>query len=402
MRKGLLGVLTAAVGIGPVIVFGLSAFSSLLISELSFTEGQIGLLASVCFGGATLSALILGRLSDYMSDWSQLTIVFGGAIASFFLVASASSYSTFLVAMVLSGVAMAMSTPFTNRVIVQMVPQSKRSQWAGVKQSGVQFGQFIVGFAFPALAIALGWRETLIIGGAASLVMLVISIPIVALNRKHHPQPAGRTSRQRSSPPQPVPPTPLAGGTGRTWRRTVWLLAAVSFGAGLGSQTASVYLPLFAQERLGLSLVGGGMTLTVSGLLGVLARLVWGWLVDRGVKYERVLVLLGFLAVLGGVSLWASGVFGSLILLWLGVSLNGISALAVNVMVVTGVMSRVPPDHIGKASGLAISGMYLGFTVGPAAAGFLISWSQSFSPAWLMITACYLLAFVLALFLTRR
>lgn len=405
MRKSLLGVLTAAVGIGPVIVFGLSALSSLLIRELGLTEGQIGLLASVCFAGATLSALVLGPLSDHIPDWVQLVTVFGGATLSFVLVGGATSYGMFLVAMLVSGVAMAMSTPFTNRIIVRMVVQQKRSQWAGVKQSGVQFGQFIVGFSFPALAIALGWREALFIGGAVTFSMLVVAVPIVALNRR----------RAESMPPPVTPEAPDAPAvptvrlrtrpnsvSGRSWQTTIWLLAAVSLGAGLGSQTASVYLPLFAQERLGLSLVQAGMTLTLSGLLGVIARLLWGWLVDHGVRYERVLVLLGFLAVLGAFSLWASGYTQSVTLLWVGVSLNGVSALAVNVLVVTGVMARVPRDQVGKASGLAISGMYLGFTIGPAVAGWLISTTQSFSPVWLLISACYGGAFVLALVLARR
>src|SRR5690625_7600264 len=62
----LLFVLIAAMAAGPVLNYGLSALSPQIIETYDITEGQYGLIITIVFLIAGLSATVLGALSDRM------------------------------------------------------------------------------------------------------------------------------------------------------------------------------------------------------------------------------------------------------------------------------------------------------------------------------------------------
>src|SRR2546426_8972461 len=104
---GLLFVLSCAMGVGPLLIYGLSATSSLVIDSLQITPGQFGLLAAVCFLAAGLSSGAFGRFSDRMRGRTQICLIFGGAAAAMLLVAVSGNFLWLVVAVVLSGAAQA-------------------------------------------------------------------------------------------------------------------------------------------------------------------------------------------------------------------------------------------------------------------------------------------------------
>src|SRR3954454_11324234 len=120
-------VLTAAMGIGPLVNYGLSTTSSLIIRDFGISAGQFGILATVCFSSAALSSFSLGRLSDRIPVKAQLGLIFGGTAAGLLAIALAPSYGWLLVAMAIAGPAQALSNPMTNRVIMHHVAADKRA-----------------------------------------------------------------------------------------------------------------------------------------------------------------------------------------------------------------------------------------------------------------------------------
>jgi MFS family permease len=401
---GLLFVLTCAMGVGPLLMYGLSATSSLVIDSLQITPGQFGVLAGICFLAAGLSSGLFGRFSDRMRGRTQVCLIFGGAAVAMALVAVSHSFIWLVVAVVLSGAAQAMSNPASNRLVMDHVPAHKRAGWIGVKQSGVQGSQFFAGIAFPAVALLTGWRGVVGLSCAIALTLLLVAwrlVPAVPAS----PSPSRTMALSGSTAPSQAgvaaPSTsPGAATTGKAGKvrlpGRVWVYAAYSLLSGFGVQAINVYLPLFSQREVGFSLVLGGLTAAVAGAVGVASRVVWGQRIVGKVNSFTLLMALGLGAAAGAALLLAAGLTQSSILLWCGVLLHGAMGLAINVVVMAGMMREVPPGQVGAASGRVALGLYLGFAAGPLAVGILLTAFNGFTAGWCVVTGAYLACAVLA------
>jgi predicted MFS family arabinose efflux permease len=368
-------------GVGPLLMYGLSATSSLVIDSLQITPGQFGLLAAVCFLSAGLSSGVLGRFSDQMRGRTQICLIFGGAAASMALAASAGNIFWLVAAAVLSGAAQAVSNPATNRLVMDHVPAQKRAGWIGVKQSGVQGSQFFAGVAFPAVALVAGWRGIAGLSCALALVLLIVSWRLIPSGVRPSPD-TGRKTGPKAGPVR------LPG--------IVWVYTVYALLSGFGIQATNVYLPLFSQHDVGLSLVPAGLTAAAAGAVGVASRIVWGQrIVGKGNPFT-LLIVLGLGAATGSALLLSAGLAHSGILLWCGVLLHGAMGLAINVVVMAGMLREIPSNKVGAASGRVALGLYLGFAAGPLAMGGLLSAFSGFVAGWCVVTVVYLACAVLA------
>ena len=124
---GLLAILLSAVGIAPLLNYGLSATSDLVIRDLGITESQFGLLATVCFGCAAIGNAVFGRFADRQPDSRLMLIIFGATAAALGLAGVDSGYALLLVAVGVSGFAQSFPNGVTNRILVQRVPSEQES-----------------------------------------------------------------------------------------------------------------------------------------------------------------------------------------------------------------------------------------------------------------------------------
>ncbi|MEE1621008.1 MFS transporter [Zafaria sp. J156] len=177
---GLLAVLLGAVGIGPLLTYGLSATSDLVIADLGISAAQFGLLATACFACAAVGNAALGRLADRHSDRVLMTAVFVLAGLALALAAVPGGYWLLLAATGLSGVAQSFPNGVTNRILLQRVPAGQRIGWTGIKQSGVQASQLVASLAFPALAVWIGWRGASLLGAVLAGVLLLLTLRALA------------------------------------------------------------------------------------------------------------------------------------------------------------------------------------------------------------------------------
>lgn len=386
----LLFVLTCAMGVGPLLNYGLSATSPLIIADLGITTGQFGLLATAIFASAALSSMWLGRLSDRISNRAQLILIFAGTALALMVGALAHDYWVLLIAAVLAGPAQAISNPTTNRIIINNVAPHKRPGWIGVKQSGVQGSQLFAGLFFPAMSLWVGWQ------GATGLAAVVaLALLFYGLRRLPDEKPT-------TTPGPPAARTAPAAEPGKGFPLAVWLFAGYALLSGLGMQATNVYLPLFTVRELGFSLLLGGIAAGVSGIVGVTSRILWGRQMARGMRASTLLIMLGIGAVLGAAALLCAGEFDAPALLWLGVALHGATILGTNVVIMAGVMKVVPAARVGAATGVISMGMYAGFATGPLLTGLLLESTGNFNTGWVFVGAGYALCVVLALFLRRH
>lgn len=119
---GLLAILLSAVGIAPLLNYGLSATSDLIIRDLGIDEAQFGLLATACFAFAAVGNAALGRFTDRSPDLRLLSLIFGIAALSMAVAAIPGGYWLLLIAASLSGLAQSFANGVTNRILAQRVP----------------------------------------------------------------------------------------------------------------------------------------------------------------------------------------------------------------------------------------------------------------------------------------
>lgn len=393
---GLLAILLAAVGIAPLLNYGLSATSDLVIRDLGITESQFGLLATVCFGCAAIGNVVFGKFSDAQPDSRLVLIIFGTAAAAMALAAVDAGYVLLLVASGIAGFAQSFPNGVTNRILAQRVPAAQRITWTGIKQSGVQVSQLVGSLGFPLLAAFIGWQGASLAGAvlAAGLAILAVRIinatPVLATPAPSKSKQSGTDSGE-----------PVASAAAST-RFIIYALSLFGFINGVGVQATNVYLALFAVRELDFSLVAGGLTAAVAGFVGVSARVGWGRMMSRGVAAPKLLLLLAVLATCGGASFLLAQQLHSPILLWLAVALHGASALGVSVVLMAALLRVVPANRLGSSSGLVSAGQFGGFTVGPLAMGLLVGSAGGFTAGWICVIGVYLCCTVLGIFLVLR
>ncbi|MBO0594680.1 MFS transporter [Nesterenkonia sp. E16_7] len=412
MRKesagpGLLSILLGAVAAGPLLLYGLSATSEAIITDLGISEAQFGLLATICFACAAVGNATLGRLADRRSDLTLMTAVFLIAALALGLAGVPGGYPVLLIAAGLSGVAQSFTNGVTNRILLERVPASKRIGWVGVKQSGVQVSQLVASLSFPLLAVLVGWRGTALLTALLPLLLLVLTwrilrtVPLLHPTRDAEPSSNASTSgsSETSGRPNASAQSPAAP---RGHSAAVWALAAFGCLNGIGVQATNVYLPLFAVRELDFSLILGGATAAVAGVVGVTARIGWARVMARGASGPLLLLILALTALAGVGAFLGADATGWAALLWTAVVLHGASALGVSVVLMSVLLRSIPSAKMASSSGVVTAGMFAGFAIGPLGMGLLISSGGGFTLGWMAVGVVYLLSTLLAVILVSR
>jgi predicted MFS family arabinose efflux permease len=380
-RPGFVVTLATCMGIGPLLVYGLSALSPLVVSDLGLSRTQFGTFAASAFAVAALTSAVVGRFVDRRSARTTLTMLFVGAGLALVVAAVARSYAMIVLAVAISGAAQALSNPVTNRLVSTYASPGARGLLMGIKQAGVQMAQLTAALALPTLAVLLGWRGALAAASSIAAVALLVSWRSV---------PGTDVATARTKPASTSDPLPTA----------VWWMAAHALLTGAALQAVNVYLPLYGYQELELPVPTAALTAALVGGVGVVARICWGRAADSGRSARIPLVVLGLVAALGTASVLAADVLSHVTLLWVGAALFGASGIAANVVLMVGVVRAVPLVVVGRATGALAIGLYLGFALGPVAFGALVDATDSYDIGWAAVTAVYVLSSCLVL-LTR-
>ena len=404
---GLLTVLLGAVAAGPILLYGLSATSDSIIAELGISEAHFGLLATTCFGAAAIGSATLGRLADRHSDLSLMAFIFVLSTLALLLVAVPDGFWMLLLAAALSGIAQSFPNGVTNRILLERVPTVRRIGWVGIKQSGVQVSQLIASLLFPVLAIGIGWRGAALTVAIIPLILLAMTwrslrtTPLLptapstvdtdTVDNAATDTPAEAADR----PAEPIPNSP-ARHPGM-----VWALAIFGLINGIGVQATNVYMPLFAVREMSFSIVLGGATAALAGVIGVIARVTWARRMAKGASGPHLLLVLALIALAGAVLFLLADAAGWALLVWVAVAFHGTSALGVSVVLMAALMRAIPAASMASASGVVTAGMFVGFALGPLLMGVIVGSPGGFELGWIAVGITYLLCSVLALVLIR-
>lgn len=356
--------LALGMGIGPLTHYALSALGPLVVSDLDLSATQFGGLWLVAFGSAAACTGWFGSLTDRVGPRRMLRAEFVCAAAAMIVVSAAPSFALLVVGVALAGAAVAISNPATNLAVATSVVRGRQGLMVGAKQSGVQGGQLLAGLALPALAILWGWRAAVLVCVTLTVVGFASTARVIAPTARRDRPPPGAQERVDSD---------------------VWWLTGYALVIGAAIQATNVYLPLYTHDQLGSSVGQAGLISALLGGTGVAARIVWGRALDKIADVPALLAVLAVVAALGLVVCGLATYAGSLV--WLGAALFGASALAANVVIMMAVVRTASGGSVGRATGWASLGLYVGFMIGPITFGLLVDSGAGYRAAWTYLFA---------------
>jgi MFS family permease len=278
------------------------------------------------------------------------------------------------VAAVVIGIGYGAITPASSHVLAQTTPPQRMSLVFSIKQTGVPAGAALGGAALPGLALAFGWRTALLGTAVAGLIVALCAEPI---------REALDADRQPGLPFSfAAVAEPLA-----IVRRTPALarLAALSFMYSAVQVSLTSFIVVYLTESLHWTLVAAGFVLTLTTLAGVVGRIGWGALADRGGNPRRVLALIGVLATLAAAAFvfatpqWPAALIGAL------AAMFGATAIGWNGVQLAEVARRAPRGKAGAVTGASGFVTFFGVVVGPPAFAALAGGGGGYGAAFALL-----------------
>jgi predicted MFS family arabinose efflux permease len=289
--------------------------------------------------------------------------------------ANAAAYPVLLVMAALAGIALAAGNPTTNKLVAVNLPPGRRGLTMGSKQAGVQVGAFLTGALLAPFAVALGWRVAL--GWSALIPLLGVLAAMLII-----PADGAGPNDARDRPAEARPGEAERLPSGVRW------LAVYAFLMGSGVATVNAYLPLYLVETGGASPAVAGAVVALIGFTGIVSRVAWGWGSERMRGFSGPLMALGAGAVVAIGMIFAVQFVG-LWVVWPAALLFGATAVTWNSVGMLAVLAASGPRLAGVASGIVLTGFYVGFVGSPLLFGWLVDRIGGYAPAWVLVAAVF-------------
>jgi sugar phosphate permease len=339
--------------------------------RLAVPPAAVGVYIAIVYLGAMLSSVLGGQVvaqrgAIRTSQWALCLCAIGLG-----LISVGSTSIAALGAFVL-GLGYGPITPASSQILARTTPAHRMGLVFSLKQTGVPLGGVIAGFAVPPLALGSGWPAALLGIGAAAVLC------------------AGGAQTLRASLDTGLSPGARSAGVAALIEplRMIWsaprlrTIAACSFVFSAVQVCVTAYAVSYLTGQLRWSLVAAGAALSASQGAGVVGRVLWGWIADRGPGARLMLgVLCAMMMACGLVMpLWDAGSPRALVLMALVV--YGATAIGWNGVFLAAVARLAPPGQAGVATGGTLAFTYLGVVVGPPLFGVVASVSSDYGLAF--------------------
>lgn len=200
----------------------------------------------------------------------------------------------------------------------KLLPPEWRSLSFGAGTAAGSFGQFLFSPLAVALDGAFGWQTTLVLFGAAMLLVVPLSVALAS------PRSGPSVATPLAPAPDVAPAQSLKSAMAEAFgHRSYVLLVLGFFTCGFQLAFITVHMPAYLMDR-GLSAEVGGWTLAVIGLFNIFGSLASGWAAGRMPKrwllvanyFTRAIAIAVFVSMPASPA--ATLVFGAVMgLLWL-------------------------------------------------------------------------------------
>lgn len=263
----ILAVATFVAASGSAFVVGFAFLLPHLHTELGMSLTQAGVLVAMPSVGMALALIAWGWLVDRTGE--KLVLTSGSVLMAVGLAAALTTDEFLLLALILlvTGAATASGNSASGRLVVGWFPAERRGLAMGIRQMSQPVGAAIAALTMPLLAESHGLHAALAVPLAMASVSAVAALVVV------------------TDPPRP--PAPAGSGADTTARspyresRFLQRVHGVSVLLVLPQALMQSFLLAWLMLGHGWSATSAGVVVTVSQVLGALARIVAGAASDR-------------------------------------------------------------------------------------------------------------------------
>ncbi|MDJ0923205.1 MAG: MFS transporter [Acidimicrobiia bacterium] len=371
----------AATAVGMLPGFLIAASAVQLRADIDFSLTGLGILIGVFFGVAAVVSPPMGRLSERVGWAAALRLAALLAALSLGGVGwLADSYLGLAAFLVIGGVASSLGQIASNLTVARCVHPARQGFVFGLRHASVPVAALLAGLAVPTITVSIGWEWGFRLGAALALVAAA-SIPRREARYVVNPAPL-RPNGDRARPSTPL---------------SLLLVLAVAVGLGTGGgDTLGSFIVSYSVD-IGVAESTAGLLLALGSFVGLSARVLAGFFIDRSQKADLTAVA----------AMIATGAVG-MVLLNLGgtAGLYGGSLLAFAAAwgwagLFTFAVVRDNPNAPAAATGVTQLGKYVGAAAGPPVFGWIAD-TFSFTAAWWFSTTVLLVAATLILYVRNQ
>lgn len=326
----------------------------LYLRNLSATEMEIGLVVSLAGFAAVVLMLPSGLLMDRIGKKRMLLLsVILGAVPPFFIV-SINDWMRVVPFFMLFSASFSFFAPARMAMIADNARPEKGATIFGLMNiawpiAGI-FGPFMSGY----IVENFGWGYPFFTSG---VIMSASVLPTLMLReRAFHSSEDAETTRKTSL-------------TDRRYLPTLLLFFAFHLAMTTGLGGVNTILPIFLQDQLGLSTFLIGLFFTGSSFLTLFTQIPSGLLADRYGRKRLTVACIAFIPIFFGVWPFIDNWVTLLVLYSVAMGFWSMTWPATLALL----SDSVPPELRGSAFGVRMTGVRLGFTIGPLISGYLYS-----------------------------
>ena len=365
-----LTVTTAIQAMVSMALLTLPAMAPAVARALAVPSTLVGAYVALCYFAAMLSSLVGGTLVRRLGAIRVSQLGLGLCAVGLALCALPWLPAVALGALCI-GAGYGPITPASSHLLALTTPAHRMSLVFSIKQTGVPAGGMLAGALVPGLSLWLGWQGTLM----AVAGMCALCAPLA--------QPLRAALDADRQPAQPLALQALFKPIGMVLGQpSLRALAACSFLFSAVQVSTTAYMVTYLNESLGMTLLAAGAALSVSQLAGVVGRIAWGAVADRGLGPRNTLMLLATLMMVGSVLTALLQPQWPTLLIWAIVALLGASAIGWNGVYLATVARQAPPGQAGVATGGTLLFTFMGVVCGSPAFGALAGASGSYRIAF--------------------
>jgi MFS transporter, ACS family, D-galactonate transporter len=354
------------------------SFALPLISvDLHLGPETKGLLLSAFFWSYTLMQIPIGLVVDRLN----LLWVYAAAFAVWSLAQGltglAGSLGVLILLRIMLGAGEAIYLPGGIRIVSRLFGPIERGLPTGLFDFGTRTGLVLEGVLIPWLLMHFGWRDTFVFVGLTAFLWLIPWFTVF-------PSQAGKRIKK--------PPRPRVR---RRWRITHFNRNLLGICLGFFCfdyfwYLMLTWLPDYLYEARHLSIMKAGFYAAVPYAVFGLSEPLGGWVADRLIRRgwdetrtRKGIISFAFMFGLLIIPAALARTAGTAVALIVCAGLVGLSSANLLVML----QSCAPPDEIGVWTGFENFAGNIGGITAPLVTGFLIAWTGSFLPAFILAPA---------------
>jgi MFS family permease len=348
----------------------------LIAGELHLGPAEKGIVLSAFYWSYAAMQIPMGLLADRFN----LRWIYAAAFALWSLAQGltglAASFGMLICFRVLLGTGEAIYLPGGTKTVSLLFPLSERGFPCGLFDFGTRTGIFLEGLLLPWLILRLGWRTAFCLIGFSALVWLVPWL-LVAPKRMYE-QPETEPNRPEAKP---------APAEDRCRRANLVGICIGFFCFDYYWYLLFNWLPDYLQTVRHLSMAWAGVFASAPFLFFGICQPLGGWLGDRLARagWNETYVRKGLisLAFTAGLFLIPAARASSVWMAFVLITCSGLVGLSTaNQLVI--LQSWAPPGKIGYWTGIYNLAGNIGGILAPLVTGYLIKWTGSYSPAFVL------------------